>query len=41
LRTGDSIGEIERDDDTDERVSLPNDDDGDIEVDGELSETSS
>ncbi|CAF3803570.1 unnamed protein product [Rotaria sp. Silwood1] len=27
---GESIGEIDRDDDTDERISLPNDDDGEI-----------
>jgi hypothetical protein len=28
--SGESIGEIDRDDDTDERISLPNDDDGEI-----------
>jgi hypothetical protein len=30
---GESIGEIEREDDTDERISLPNEDDGDIDDD--------
>ncbi len=38
---GESIGEIERDDETDERISLPNDDDGDIVLHEEVSEHSS
>ena len=33
LRIGESIGEIERDEDTDERISLANDDDGEIDDD--------
>lgn len=33
---GESIGEIERDDDTDERISLPMEDDGEIEDETEL-----
>jgi hypothetical protein len=36
LSIGESIGEIERDDETDERISLPNDDEGDIDEDLEL-----
>jgi hypothetical protein len=36
LIIGESIGEMERDDDTDERISLPKDDDGDIEDEMEL-----
>jgi hypothetical protein len=38
---GESIGDIDRDDDTDERVSLPNDDDGEIVLQDEVSEHSS
>ena len=33
---GESIGEIERDDDTEERISLPMEDDGEIEDVSEL-----
>lgn len=35
---GESIGEIERDDDTDERISLPNDDDGEIVLHDKVSD---
>ena len=31
--SGESIGDMERDEDTDERISLPKDDDGEIEDD--------
>jgi hypothetical protein len=30
---GESIGEIDREEDTDERISLPNDDEGDMDDD--------
>lgn len=36
MSIGESIGEIERDDDTDERISLPNEDEGEMEDDREL-----
>jgi len=35
------IGEIDRDDDTDERISLPNDDEGEIVLHDKVSEHSS
>lgn len=35
---GESIGEIDRDDDTDERISLPNDDDGEIVLHDKVSD---
>ncbi len=39
--SGESIGDIDRDDETDERISLPNDEDGDIVLHDEVSEHSS
>ena len=44
--SGESMGDMERDEDTDERISLPKDDDGEMEDDdtelhGEVSEHSS
>jgi hypothetical protein len=39
---GESIGDIDRDDDTDERISLPNDDeDGEMVLHDKVSEHSS